>query len=160
MREYETIFILRPELAGDAVDAFNARMKEVVTTSGGKVIRLSNWGKKRLAYRLKKCSRGTYVHLLYLADGRVVAELERNLRLSDNVIRHLSVLLAKDVDPATRQTEADVRMRGDAEDEGVSAPPALAAQPAIQEPAAPKEAAAAAAAAPAEAAVDEPEDET
>jgi small subunit ribosomal protein S6 len=156
MREYETIFILRPELAGDAVDAFNARMKEVVTTSGGKVIRLSNWGKKKLAYRLKKCTRGTYIHLLYLADGRVVAELERNLRLSDNVIRHLSVLLAKDVDPAARQTEADVRMRGDAEDEGAPAPSPPAGQPAVHETEAPKERAEVFA----EAASDEPEDET
>jgi len=130
MREYETIYILRPELAGDAVDAFNARMKEVVASTSGKVIRLSNWGKKKLAYRVKKCTRGTYVHILYLAEGSTVAELERNLRLSDHVVRHLSVMLNKDVDPATRQVEADVRLRGDAEDDAghpVAAPtPAVA----------------------------------
>ena len=128
MREYETIFILRPELAGDAVDAFNARMKEVIASTSGKVIRLSNWGKKKLAYRVMKCTRGTYVHILYLSDGATVAELERNLRLSDSVIRYLSVQLAEDVDPATRQVEVDVKLRGDAEDDaGHAAAPAPAA---------------------------------
>jgi small subunit ribosomal protein S6 len=127
MREYETIYILRPELGGEAVDAFNTKMKDIVGGFGGKVIRLSNWGKKRLAYRVKKCTRGTYVHLLYLGEGKTVDELERNLRLSDNVIRHLTVLIKGDVDPASRQAEADVKLRGDAEDDGGPATPPPAA---------------------------------
>lgn len=136
MREYETIFILRPELAGDAVDAFNAKMKEVITSTSGKVLRLSNWGKKKLAYRVMKCTRGTYVHILYLAEGATVAELERNLRLSDNVIRYLSVQLAVDIDPATRQAEDDVKLRGDAEDDtGHAAAPAAAPAPVAAAPA-------------------------
>ena len=136
MREYETIFILRPELAGDAVDAFNARMKDVIASTNGKVIRLSNWGKKKLAYRVKKCTRGTYVHILYLAEGSTVTELERNLRLSDQIIRHLSVMLGKDVEPASRQVEADVKLRGDAEDDGAHPAPAIPVAPPAPQPAA------------------------
>jgi small subunit ribosomal protein S6 len=113
MREYETIYILRPEMGGDAVDAFNQRMKDIISASAGKVIRLSNWGKKKLAYRVKKCTRGIYAHILYVAEGKAVTELERNLRLSDHVIRHLSVLLNPEVDAEARPVEADVKLRGD-----------------------------------------------
>jgi small subunit ribosomal protein S6 len=143
MREYETIYILRPEAGADAVDAFNAKMKEIIGGFGGKVLRLSNWGKKKLAYRVQKCSRGIYIHILYLGDGGTVQELERNLRLSDMVIRHLTVNLGGEVDPAARTVEADVRLRGDAEDD---APAAAAPAPST----APAAEAAMAAAAPAE----------
>jgi len=128
MREYETIYILRPELGGEAVDTFNAKMKETIGQTQGKVIRLSNWGKKKLAYRLKKCTRGTYVHILFLGEGPTVMETERMLKISDNVIRYLTVMLQDNVDPAQRQVEIDVRLRGDAEDDAhVAATPASAA---------------------------------
>jgi len=132
MREYETIYILRPEMGGDAVDAFNQRMKDIISASAGKVIRLSNWGKKKLAYRVKKCTRGIYVHILYVAEGKAVMELERNLRLSEHAIRYLSVLLNPDVDVEARQVEADVKLRGDAEDDLPVA--ALAAAPGVATP--------------------------
>jgi len=122
MREYETVYILRPELTTEELEAFNLKLKGIVTDSGGKILRLTVWGKKKLAYKLKKCSRGIYIHLLYLDNGKAVAELERNLRISDNAIRFLTVLINRDVDPTTRQAEADVKMRGDAEDENPAGP--------------------------------------
>src|SRR6266849_5778869 len=115
LREYETIFLLRPDLAEDLVDKIVERMRGIVLRDGGKVIKVENWGKKKTAYAVKKNYRAIFIRFLYLGGTRAVAEFERNLRMADDVLKYQSVKIADDVDPATRQVEPDVKLPGDPE---------------------------------------------
>jgi small subunit ribosomal protein S6 len=115
LREYETIFLVRPDLAEDLVDKIVERMRGIVQREGGKVIKVENWGKKKTAYEVKKHLRAIYLRFLYLGTTKMVAEFERNLRMTDDVLKYQSVKIADDVDPATRQIEPDVKLPGDPE---------------------------------------------
>jgi small subunit ribosomal protein S6 len=115
LREYETIFLLRPDLAEDLVDKIVERLRGIVQREGGKVIKVENWGKKKVAYEVKKHLRAVYIRFVYLGNTRMVAEFERNLRMTDDVLKYQSVKLADEVDPATRQVEPDVKLPGDPE---------------------------------------------
>ena len=104
-REYETIFILRPDLANDAISAVNTKVRTVVEGGGGKLLKIENWGRRKLAYEVKKQLKGIYLFFSYLGTAGLVEEVERNLRLTDSVIRYYSVKIAENVDPAARTSE-------------------------------------------------------
>ena len=106
-REYETIYILRPNTPNEGVAEVNTRIKGVIEGMGGKVIKIDNWGKRRLAYEVAKERKGIYLYWLYLAQPGVVEETERNLRMLDSVIRYLTVKVDEDVDVGARPTELD-----------------------------------------------------
>jgi small subunit ribosomal protein S6 len=106
-REYETIYILRPNTANEGVAEVNAKIKGVIETMGGKIIKVDNWGKRRLAYEVAKERKGIYLYWLYLAQPGIVEEAERNLRMLDNVIRYLTVKVDENVDVGARPTEVD-----------------------------------------------------
>jgi small subunit ribosomal protein S6 len=99
-REYETIYILRPDVDNDAAEKIVDRAKDVITRLDGTLTKLDNWGKRRLAYPIQKNNRGIFVYLKYVGYSDLVAELERNLRLLDEVVRFQTVLLAENIDPA------------------------------------------------------------
>jgi small subunit ribosomal protein S6 len=100
-REYETIYILRPDVDGDGAEKVVDRVKDVIKRLDGTLTKLDNWGKRRLAYPIEKNTRGIFVYLKYVGFGDLVAELERNLRLLDEVVRFQTVLLADTIDPAS-----------------------------------------------------------
>jgi small subunit ribosomal protein S6 len=104
-REYETIFILRADTANDGVAQVNGRLRGVLDQMGGKVLKLDNWGKRKLAYEVRKQLKGIYLYWRYLATSGVVEELERNLRMLDSVIRYYTVKVDADVSPDARPTE-------------------------------------------------------
>lgn len=104
-REYETIYILRPDVTNDGIGAVNAKVRGVIEAGGGRLLKIDNWGKRKLAYEVAKNSRGVYLFLHYLGTAGVVEELERNLRLQEAVIRTYSVKIAENIDPATRTSE-------------------------------------------------------
>ena len=106
-REYETIYILRPNTPNEGVAEVNTRIKNVIETMGGKIIKVDNWGKRRLAYEVAKERKGIYLYWQYLATPGVVEETERNLRMLDSVIRYLSVKVDEDIDVAARPSELD-----------------------------------------------------
>lgn len=97
MRTYEVAFIAAPTLTAEELDAFIAQMQTVVEGKGGKVVKVDNWGKKSLAYKIKKYRDGYYVILTIEADGAIIAELERRFRVADHVIRFLSVRIDEDL---------------------------------------------------------------
>src|SRR3981081_4096860 len=99
LREYETISLLKPDLAEDLVDKVIDRLKGIVSRDGGKMIKVENWGKKKTAFEVKKNLRAIYVRFLYLGDTRMVAEFERNLRMTDDVLKYQTVKIADNVDP-------------------------------------------------------------
>src|SRR3954468_539330 len=115
LREYETIFLVKPDLAEDLVDKIVERMRGIVHRDGGKVIKVENWGKKKTAYEVKKNLRAIFIRFLYLGDTKAVAEFERNLRMTDDVLKYQSVKISDDVEAAARAVEADVKLPGDPE---------------------------------------------
>jgi len=116
LREYETIFLVKPDLTDDNVDRIKDRVRGIVDREGGKVIRFTIWGKKKTMYPIAKQARAIYVHTHYLGSTTLVAEVERNLRNLDEVTRYISVKIAEEVDPETRPVLEDVRMSGDVEE--------------------------------------------
>jgi small subunit ribosomal protein S6 len=115
LREYETIFLMRPDLADDLVDKVVERMRSVVHRDGGKVLKVTNMGKKKTAFEVKKHPRAIFVQVHFLGDSKAVAELERNLRMTDDVLKYQSVKLAENIEAAARAIEADVKLPGDPE---------------------------------------------
>ncbi len=106
-REYETIFILTPDTPNDGVAKVNDRVKGIVESMGGQVLKVDNWGKRRLAYEVEKQLKGIYLYWQYLGTSGLVEELERNLRMLDPVIRYMTVKLDADIDPNARPSEMD-----------------------------------------------------
>jgi small subunit ribosomal protein S6 len=115
LREYETIFLVRPDLAQDLLEKVVDRMRTVVHRDGGKVIKVVNMGKKKTAFEVKKHPRAIFLQFHYLGTSKQVAEFERNLRMTDDVLKYQSVKLAEDVDPTARAVEADIKLPGDPE---------------------------------------------
>jgi len=110
VREYETIYLLRPDTPDDQVEEIKERLRGVVSREGGKVIRFTNQGKRKTAFTVAKNQKALYVHCLYLGKPGLVHEFERNLKMIDNVTKFQSVKLADGVDIDARQVEADVKV--------------------------------------------------
>ena len=92
-RYYETIFITPPELSEDDVEKVITDVKDIFASRGAEVERIERWGRRRLAYPVKKKEEGWYVLLQVIGSGAAVQEVERRLRINDNVIKYLSVRL-------------------------------------------------------------------
>ena len=115
MRRYETIFILRPDL-GEAVQKDSIkRFENIVRSSGGEIIETDEWGFRELAYTVKGERRGFYVRLDYGGNGATMNEVERNLKLSDSILRYLSVLIDRDMEPSEVRAELEAHRRRSAE---------------------------------------------
>ena len=92
-RYYETIFITPPELSEDDVEKVITDVKDIFASRGAEVERIERWGRRRLAYPVKKKEEGWYVLLQIIGSGAAVQEVERRLRINENVIKYLSVRL-------------------------------------------------------------------
>ncbi len=110
VREYETIYLLKAETPDDQVDDITERLRAVVTREGGKVIRFTNQGKRKTAFPIAKNPKAVFMHCLYVGDPGLVRELERNLKMMDQVTKYQSVRLADGVDFEARQVEQDVKV--------------------------------------------------
>ncbi len=91
MREYELVYVLRPDLEDDKVNALNERVSQWVANGGGAVAQTELWGRRRLAYPIRRYTEGTYVLQRFQLPPQNVAELERNLKISEEIIRYLVV---------------------------------------------------------------------
>lgn len=91
MRSYELIFIVHPQVEGDALTALLDNVKGLVERNGGRVVHVDPWGMRRLAYPIRKQWEGQYVLMRLEMETRGVAALERGLRLSEPILRHLIV---------------------------------------------------------------------
>ncbi|HEY2954512.1 MAG TPA: 30S ribosomal protein S6 [Candidatus Eisenbacteria bacterium] len=104
MTKYETTFILDPGLDENQVNEEVKRVSQWIKDLGGEVLDTQRWGKRRLAYEINRRRDGVYTLLLYQGPGAVVKELERRLRLSESVLRSLTVL---HVPPELTQPQVD-----------------------------------------------------
>ncbi len=108
-RLYEAIYILRPDVSRDAAERVASRVQEVIARGNGQLTLVENWGRRPLAYEIQHSKRGVYVYINYQGDGALVAELERNFRMLDEVIRFQTVKLAEEAalsEPASVTFEA------------------------------------------------------
>jgi small subunit ribosomal protein S6 len=106
-REYETIYILRPNVDPDDAEKVSSRIGEVVDRLEGKLTKVDNWGKRKLAYPIDTHNRGIFVYLKYVGYSDLVHELERNLRLLDDVIRYQTVKLQDSVDLSSLEVDPE-----------------------------------------------------
>jgi small subunit ribosomal protein S6 len=95
MNFYENIFILDPKLEEKAIEDTVEKVKNIVTTNGGEVLKSENWGPKRLAYDLKKQNKGVYILLVFKAPPTVISELERFYKVFDSLLKFLVIKLNK-----------------------------------------------------------------
>ncbi len=97
-RQYDLIFICRPDTPEADVDKVIATLEHAATEKGGKIESVNKWGRKRMAYRVQKLREGYYVYLvLHSNHGEVVKELERRLKVSDVVMKYLTVRLDEEL---------------------------------------------------------------
>jgi small subunit ribosomal protein S6 len=90
-RIYEELFIVKPDAPDEEVDQFVETLRTQLTTAGATVDKIDKWGKRRLAYRVDKYREGTYVLFQFTSEPTAVKELERRLRVSDVVLKFLTV---------------------------------------------------------------------
>jgi small subunit ribosomal protein S6 len=123
---YETLFVVHPE-KGPRMKEFVEKFKKVIEGRDGAMSQVEEWGSRDLAYRIQKQSKGYYTLLRYRASGRAVEELERNLKLTDGILRYLTVRAEEDspvpIPSATRGHTDEVR-RPVEEDGAKAEPPA------------------------------------
>jgi small subunit ribosomal protein S6 len=99
LRTYELVVILQPNLEEEELDTAVGTLRQVVVENGGEIVRIESMGRRRLAYEIRKYSEGHYV-LMYLNMERpTILEVERRLKLSDDVIRYLLVRLEEQMEP-------------------------------------------------------------
>lgn len=91
MRIYEELFILKPDVAEEGVDAAIDQIKATVTGASGTIDKVEKWGVRRFAYRLAKLNEGYYVLVQFTTSPEVVKEVERRLRVNDLVIKYITV---------------------------------------------------------------------
>ncbi len=91
MRIYEELFIVKPDAPEEEVDQFVEQIRTQLTSAGATVDKVEKWGKRRLAYKVDKFREGSYVLFQFTSEPDVVKELERRLRVSDSVLKFLTV---------------------------------------------------------------------
>ena len=114
MTLYETLFVVHPE-KGPRMKEFIEKFKKVIEGQDGSVTNIDEWGARDLAYRIEKQARGYYTLLRYNATGRAVDELERNLKLTDGILRYLTVRADPDtptISPSAPRPYVDDPRRG------------------------------------------------
>jgi small subunit ribosomal protein S6 len=120
-RTYELMFIVRPDMTDEDLDKLISTLQSVVPTSGGNVVKVEKMGKRRLAYTVRRFHDGIYVLMVVEGGGAVIHELERRLRVTEPVIKFLTVRIDEE-----QKRLAKIKALRDARKK-VSAQPAAAA---------------------------------
>lgn len=124
MRQYETGFVLSPTLSEEETTQFVQQMAEVVAQKKGRMVKQDIWGKRRLAFPIKRFQEGVYIFFTYEGAGDISTELERRFKQTDSVIRFMTVLRdPRDLIGRKRKKRAEEAVR-------------VAAEPVVEPPAA------------------------
>jgi len=111
LNEYETIYVARPDLTDDVMSKLTERYESVITSNAGTMLVSEDWGKRKLAYLISKHQRGHFIYLNYCGPAAIVAEVERNLGIEDQLLRFLTVKIEDDVEVDARRGLAEERKR-------------------------------------------------
>ncbi len=114
MALYEHVFLARQDLAQAQVDALAATATEIIEKNGGAVVKTETWGLRSLAYKIAKNRKAHYVMLEFNAPGDVVAELERQTQINEDVLRYMTIKVdAHEAGPSVMMRKAERRDRDD-----------------------------------------------
>lgn len=102
---YETMYILRPDLGDEQVEQAIAKYQNLIQEQGAENIEIQQRGKRRLAYEINRQREGFYVQMNYQGPGKIIAPLERSMRLSEEVIRYLTI--KQEVPESTEAEDSD-----------------------------------------------------
>ena len=106
-REYETITVLKPDIDDARIIEVAGRLRELVSEQGGKSIKFSNWGKKKLTFEVDKIQKGIFIHHLYVAPPTAIKEYERSLKFLDDALLYQTVRLKDVAGVDAQQSEED-----------------------------------------------------
>ena len=118
MRRYELMLVLRPDLPDDRTQAVLDRTTRGLAASGGQIVKVAPWGRRRLAYTIDRYREGSYHILIFEAPAEAIAELERGLLITEEVLRHLITRVERPVRAPRREGAGD-------ESESEAAPAAI-----------------------------------
>lgn len=105
MRKYETLLLFSPEMGAEELAPVIENYKGVIERQGGQGVVVDDWGVKELAYPVRKFLRGHYIRLEYLAPANAIAELERIIRITDGMMKFVTVKLDEDVEEKIDQPQ-------------------------------------------------------
>lgn len=106
MRQYETVFIVNPDLKSDEMENVFEKFKGIITLGEGHIIKFDKWGMTNLAYRVGKYFKGYYVLMDFAGEAKIVKELERNLKIDDRILKYLTVKILDKFDIVPPEEEA------------------------------------------------------
>jgi small subunit ribosomal protein S6 len=112
MRRYELMLVVRPDIPDDKVQTTLDRVTRSITGSNGQIVKVSPWGRRRLAYPIGPHREGSYYIVIFDAPAEAVAELERNLHITEESLRHLVTRIER---PAARRAAGDGEADADGE---------------------------------------------
>ncbi len=99
MRRYEMICIVNPNLDAESLNEVVVKFSDIITKLKGSVLKIDEWGKKKLAYEVKQFDKGYYLVFEFCGDPDTVNTLEKNLKLDERVLKYITVKIDDDVDP-------------------------------------------------------------
>ena len=99
MNHYETIYIVNPTLDDDSLKEAIDKFSDLIKKLKGTIVKINEWGKRKLAYDVKRFDKGYYVVLDFCALPKMLTELERNLKLDDRILKYITVKIDENVDP-------------------------------------------------------------
>jgi len=122
MNKYETIFIMDPDLEEAQAQATIEKVKGIIAQNNGEIIKIEDWGKRKLAYDVKKKPRGQYILTTFSGSPALLSELHRNFRVMDAVIKFQSVRLDERLESAVKPSVPEELPEDESESEGTKVP--------------------------------------
>ena len=104
-RQYELVFVAAPDLDESEVVSLNNQVEEIISDGGGRIDKVDNLGRRRLAYEIGRFREGVYVLVLFTGPGSIIGELDRKLKVSDQILRFLTVRVDEDFRKVSRIVE-------------------------------------------------------
>jgi small subunit ribosomal protein S6 len=98
LKRYETLFIVQIDLPADEINSIIERYKAIVTSLKGTIIKVEKWGKRKLAYEIRKQSNGYYILIDFAGKSAIIDELERNFKIDDKVLKFMTIMKNRNVD--------------------------------------------------------------
>jgi small subunit ribosomal protein S6 len=136
LRRYESILIAHVDLSEDELSSLIARYSAIITGQKGILVKVERWGKRRLAYIIKKQARGFYILIDYAGESAAVNELERNLKINDKILKFMTVLKDEAVDPVALEKEiAEAAQKAEKKEEVKVTPPVTSPAAPVESPA-------------------------
>ncbi|APS00310.1 30S ribosomal protein S6 [Pajaroellobacter abortibovis] len=107
LKEYETIYVLRPDVDADTVEKVQSRVTDMIGLHHGRIIKVEAWGRRKLAYPVQKQKRGVYIYVRYVGQGPVVQELEHHFKLQEVVMKFQTIRLKEKVKEVELQIDPE-----------------------------------------------------